>query len=570
VERCIHEKSIEIITSPTSPAYLQNLTASLSAQENSIDFLKSTLQSIQAIETTDEVFMHFAQLCKRGFTSIFKFQFHNSGKKKISLFIDVDSPGLSYNYYKDAAIIKHYKDFLEKIGEAFDLPDIPHTYNIEKNIFMASNELFNDVTLKIRGSGLERKFSSIPWRIVFETLGVDDWKKQTLYYTSPRWFRYLGKTIKQAPIPYWRAYLAKCYIIECIQFLPPKYSHLHFDFFGKILQGQKVPLPKDEILVKIVHNYMVNDFSKLFWDKYQNDALSDEVCNFAKYLVNSAKRRILQTDWLQEKTRKEAIQKITAMSVQTVKPDVWPPTPPPVLDADNLVKNIFSLGEMNTQFMISQIGNEYKYWEEGIYRVNAYYFNEINQMIIPYGTCVEPFYILGDDAWNYGGLGAIIGHEMCHGFDEEGKEFDERGEKRRWWTKSDNRAYGEKTKELIHLFGKQIVEGQHVDGKKTLSENIADLGGLAISLQALQDSMKRRGVEDVKKEYRRFFISFATSWRTKYRPKKLKTSLGVDSHSPAFLRVNLIVSQFEEWYEAFGVKKGDKLYIVPEKRIRIF
>jgi predicted metalloendopeptidase len=194
-------------------------------------------------------------------------------------------------------------------------------------------------------------------------------------------------------------------------------------------------------------------------------------------------------------------------------------------------------------------------------------------MIIPYGTCVEPFYIHGRDAWNYGGLGAIIGHEMCHGFDEEGKEFNEHGQKKRWWTNSDNRSFSRKTKELVALFKKQIVEGGHVDGNKTLSENIADLGGLAISLQALQDSLKERGVvdeEDVKKEYREFFISFATSWRTKYRPKKLKSSLGEDPHAPAFLRVNLIVSQFEEWYTAFDVKKGDKLYIEPEDRIRIF
>ena len=573
VERCIHDKSLEIITSPNAPEYLKHLTTSCyneKFQDKSIEFLQTILQSTQAIETKDQVYQHFANMCKIGFTSIFKFQFHNADHKKISLFVDVDAPGLSEHFYKDENITHHYKTLLHNIGEKLEIPNIPETYELEKNIMFASNKLFNDTTSKIKGHVLERKFSKIPWKIFFDTLQIRDWRKMTMYYTSPKWIRYIASAIQQTPIAYWRAYLAKCYIIESLQFLPEKYSKLHFEFFGKVVQGQKISLPKEELLVKIVYNSDRDNFSKLFWDTYTNDELAKDIYDFARNLVESAKHRIRHTEWMKDKTRTAAIQKVSAMSVQTVKPDLWPPFQATVLEPDNLLKNIIILGERNTQFVMSQIGDDYKYWEEGIFRVNAYYFNEINEMIIPYGTCVEPFYIHGRDAWNYGGLGAIIGHEMCHGFDEEGKEFNEHGQKKRWWTNSDNRGFNHKTKELVALFKKQIVEGRHVDGDKTLSENIADLGGLAISLQALQDSMKRRGVEDVKKEYREFFISFATSWRTKYRPKKLKSSLGVDPHAPAFLRVNLIVSQFEEWYSAFDVKKSDKLYIVPEKRIRIF
>jgi hypothetical protein len=233
------------------------------------------------------------------------------------------------------------------------------------------------------------------------------------------------------------------------------------------------------------------------------------------------------------------------------------------------------MGEESTHSFYTRLGHRYKVWEEGIYRVNAYYFNENNEIMIPYGTCIEPFYINSKDSlcYNYGGLGSIIGHELCHGFDEEGKDYNEKGEKKSWWTRSDNTAYNHKTKDLIHLYSKQIVEGKHVDGEKTLSENIADLAGLGISLQALKDSMVMRGVvdmRDVKEEYKKFFISFATSWRTKYRHEKLKSSLGIDNHSPAFLRVNLVVSQFDEWYEAFDIHSDSKLYVAPMNRIRIF
>jgi len=194
--------------------------------------------------------------------------------------------------------------------------------------------------------------------------------------------------------------------------------------------------------------------------------------------------------------------------------------------------------------------------------------------MIPYGTCISPFYSKdASPAWNYGALGTIIGHEMCHGFDEEGKEFNARGEKKKWWTRGDLMRYTQKSKALIELFHKQTVYGKHINGEKTLSENIADLGGVAIALEALKTDMERRGIMEIDKrnaEFREFFYAFAVSWRTKYRPEKLKSSVDLDSHSPAFLRVNLVVSQINEFYDAFDIGPGATMYIPPEKRIVIF
>jgi putative endopeptidase len=161
---------------------------------------------------------------------------------------------------------------------------------------------------------------------------------------------------------------------------------------------------------------------------------------------------------------------------------------------------------------------------------------------------------------------------MCHGFDEDGKDYNERGEKKRWWTRADNSAYKKKTQEIISLFNKELVHGKHIRGNNTLSENIADLGGVEISLEALKTSQKERGIsgEEVLHEFSVFFIAYATSWRTKYRDEKLDNMLDIDRHAPAFLRVNLVVSQIDEWYEAFHVDKSSKMFIDPEKRIVIF
>ena len=194
-------------------------------------------------------------------------------------------------------------------------------------------------------------------------------------------------------------------------------------------------------------------------------------------------------------------------------------------------------------------------------------------MVIPAGILQDPFY---DEhrsiAWNLGAIGCVLSHEMTHGFDKEGKEYDPAGFQKRWWTRTDNRNYNLQTKALIELYSKQRISGFPVSGKRTLSENIADLGGMGIALDALHkklDSIKLTG-DERKQMYRDFFTGYATSWRMKDKKKKRIQALIMDRHAPPVLRVNLIVSQFQEWYDAFDVKEGDDLYTPPEKRIRIF
>jgi putative endopeptidase len=196
-------------------------------------------------------------------------------------------------------------------------------------------------------------------------------------------------------------------------------------------------------------------------------------------------------------------------------------------------------------------------------------------LILPCGILRWPFYeYTASDGWNFGGLGATIGHEICHAFDEDGKEYDSNGKKTRWWTTKEIELYTEKTDALINLFSNSIYFGQPINGELTLSENIADLGGLSIALSALKDHLKKHGIseddERYKKEVCDFFISFAVSWRTKERKQKALQSIFTDVHAPPILRVNHIVSQFNDWYTCFNVEKGDALYKAPEDRIRIF
>jgi putative endopeptidase len=323
--------------------------------------------------------------------------------------------------------------------------------------------------------------------------------------------------------------------------------------------------------VNLVYDYLPDLFSKIFWEKEGDPALIPEIENFSNSLKESAKHRLQITEWMKPETRKAAIEKVSSMDFQVVRPKTWNTFVEPEL-GNNLLKNFFALGEAATKTLISRLGKNYNSWQEGIYRVNAYYFMENNRFIIPYASCMFPFYIGEENiGWNYGGLGGIIGHELCHGFDEDGKEYNEKGERKRWWTRSDVAAYNKKTRELVKLYSQQKMEGIHINGMRTLSENIADIGGLGIALYALKEKLRIQEFDAarVKEEYKKFFISFATSWRTKYRDTKLKRLLKMDVHSPASLRVNLVVSQFDEWYYAFDIEKGSD-YVKPEDRIRIF
>lgn len=580
VERCVFEKSKRILeTFKESPKtdeekMYQTLAESClhsASQHTSVEYLKEILKGLYCIKSVDEVVTHFSVLNYSRFSSILNFQYHITADKSVELCIDSNVPGLPISYYHDKEKVEKYKTVLKKLGELLDVPNLEKIFPLERALVHISENLWSPEKHKCKATTLLHKFPGIPWETWFINSGLPNWKKMTVYYTSPRWIRKISKLLHEVPLHYWKTYLARCYILDAIHYLPPPFDELDFDFFGKHAQGQRIKIPQQELFVQIVHDYLQDSFSRLFWKEVGSEKLVVEVDRFAKQLVDAGVRRLESVEWLEPKTREKAIEKVKAMRLECVRPSQWAPFTPCILDSKNLLKNIFTLGQQNTQSLLHRIGKQYMYWEEGIYRVNAYYFNENNELMIPYGTVISPFYDSQfSSSWNYGALGSIIGHEMCHGFDEDGKDYNPQGLKKKWWTRKDNREYRKKAKQLIHLFNKEEVGKTHVNGKKTLSENIADLGGVGISLEALKHELEGLGEAEKLEAYRNFFIAYAVSWRTKVRQEKLETAVGVDPHAPAHLRVNCVVNQFDEWYEAFGIGENSRLYRKPKERIRIF
>lgn len=576
VERCVSNVTKRILEESSAGVFADIRSSCFHGGANSVEYLRDVLKEVDCMKGTDDVFDALFTLCKRGVTGLFDIGTYAEpgADKTVRLFLSGSICSLKRAYYLDTKIMYHYKALLHKLGGDFHIDHLEKIIPTERVFVEQLMKIGRNLRTRVKGSGLERKFPSIPWSRLFDIIGVPEWKKMVLYYTDPSWIRFVGAKVRSVPVKYWKWYIARCYIIGALPYLPAPYSDYNFEFFGKVLMGQKAKLPKEDLLVKVVQTYMMDDFSRVFWEKAGDSTLPAEVDTFAKTLVESAKERLETVDWLGYKTRKMAIKKVDNMMIQTVRPAEWTEVPRVTMDPRNLLKNIHTLGSRSLDILLGRLGKEYTFWEEPLYAVNAFYFSSTNKMIIPYASCLPPFYSAAQDAaWNYGSLGSIIGHELCHGFDEEGKEIDEDGQKKRWWTRKDNLHYNQRTRGLMKIFSHEKVHGKHVSGRDTLSENIADLGGLGIALQALKDALQNQGIVDpikVKEEYKKFFVSFAVSWRTTLREKKIDRALATDPHSPPYLRVNLVVRQFDEWYFAFDVRDDSPMYVKPEDRIRIF
>lgn len=585
LERCIFRESSKILmgmkhkrTSSVFKSLAESCLAAPDEQQSSVDYLKRILASVNCIETKEDVVKHFAALAHAQLPSFFKYRYSILPNRKTHVCLTSGLELLPLAYYSNHEKSEKYKVLLSTVGDLFGISNLSQIYELEKTLITNQEIMWSDTDLSAKGSALVSKFPGIPWTTWFKNSGDEmatSWKTRKIWYTSPRWIRFVGKMLHGVSPYYWKMVIARIYILHALPYLPAPFDDIHYEFFGKFIQGQRQKAPRMELLVNTVYTYLPDTFSEIFWKENGDTSLPKEADDFAKTLVEAAKKRIVHTDWMGDRTKASAIEKVEAMAIEMVRPEKWPRLQLQKLnlDSQNFLKNIHELGSWNTSVLFERMGKTYDFWEEGIFRVNAYYFNETNEIIIPYGTFQSPFYSShASPAWNYGGIGATIGHEMCHGFDEDGRKFSAKGEMKNWWSRADDAAYRKKSEGLITLYNKQKVGGKHIHGKKTLSENIADLGGIAIALEALKESQLARGLgsEEVVKEYREFFVSYATSWRTKYRPEKLESSIGVDFHAPAFLRVNLIVAQFQEWYEAFGVSEGSPLFIDPALRIRIF
>jgi putative endopeptidase len=295
-------------------------------------------------------------------------------------------------------------------------------------------------------------------------------------------------------------------------------------------------------------------------------------------LLKAYSADIRALDWMSDETKNKALEKLGKFTSKIGYPDKWRDYSKLEIKRDDLVGNERRVAEFAVNYEISKLGKPIDRSEWGMtpQTVNAYYNPLMNEIVFPAAILQPPFFDLeADDAVNYGGIGAVIGHEIGHGFDDQGAKYDGEGNLQNWWTAEDRKEFGKRTKALIeqyNAFEPQQLPGQHVNGALTIGENIGDLGGLTIAYKAYTISLK--GKESPKIDgytgQQRLFLGWAQVWRANYRDAALSRSLATNPHSPPEFRCNGVLRNLTEFYEAFGVKEGDKLWLPVKDRVRIW
>ena len=545
--------------------------------------LKAILASIQTVSSKEEVAViqgEFARYQIQGLLSL-SGQYESRGETKIfTLRLGPGSLGLpDSSFYFQGSLgrshhLSQYKKLLRRIGALVGLSHYSCVVKVERILAgVLSMTGFDTLHTQLTGKELEEKYTHVPWDPLFKAYGLESWRSRVLCIESPRWISTLNKVYSHLGLDYWRLFLSHQILLTALPWLPNPFPTLFFRFYRTELRGQPHPLSARLKALALLQYRATPFMSRLYRNHLVDPTIKQQASGLVNDLLMSAKTYLNGLRWMEPETKEKALKKLAAMRVNLAYPETNAPLSPPSLDSENLLANLLHLGEWETQRSLDRLGeplSKRTEWADAIFAVNAYYYQEANEIVIPYGILSFPFFDpKASAAWNYGALGCVLGHEITHAFDQEGKEYDPNGHQNPWWTPKDNRAYNASAKELVALYSKQTIYGIPIQGKKTLSENIADLGGMAIALEALKTYLGKTPLTQKEREqaFREFFVSYATSWRVKERRQSLIQSILISRHAPANLRVNLVVSQFQEWYDAFGITPEDSLYLPPEKRI---
>jgi len=400
----------------------------------------------------------------------------------------------------------------------------------------------------------------------------------TYIITNKEYLDALNRMFREYSMTSWRIWMRAQVLVHFMKYLPPPFDDLHFQLWGKQLQGTTQKIPQKFLMLNVLKENIPHN---LGYD-YVKYAISAKLKPTAVALVENLRtatiKRIRDLKWMSDATKTKAVEKCKAMLFQVAYPDKWEfELDKTEIDESRMLTNIWNLAKYDTDTMIKHLKkgkiNEKENWEDGVFEVNAYYYSDKNLMVVPAGILQPPFFDLKrSKAWNLGGIGAAIGHEITHGFDDDGRLYDKNGVMKDWWSDADAQKYKDMSQSLVELFNKETYMGGKVDGDLTLSENIADLGGVSIALEALEMEFTKGGYTAANKKnaYKEFFTSYAVSWRNKDRTKKAEQSLLLDKHAPAPLRVNLIVRQCAEFYAAFDIGESDPGYIPINERIQLW
>lgn len=568
--------------------------------------LHEDFQKIQQAQTHDELASTLGELMKTGVSAPFDLDINANRNNPDEYITWISQSGLGLpdeTYYREdayAEIRESYQDFIAKLYALGTETDAATANEISTKIFDFETKLAAthfDV-VKLRDANATNHVLSFTdfivsapgfnWESCFEKVGITSANApQLLLYTDQPLIAFAQLWAK-TPINDLQHYITWHTILSRTPYLDSDFVSCHFNFYGQILSGQQKIKDRWKRGVALVDSVMGEAVGKEYVKRHFPPKYKAQMQQLVADLLSAYEISIKNLDWMTAETKEKALEKLNNFVTKIGYPEKWEDYSALKVTPNNLIANIRAAASFNWERETAKLGTpmDRTKWHMFPQTVNAYYNPVANEIVFPAAILQPPFFDpTADAAWNYGGIGAVIGHEIGHGFDDQGSKYDGTGKLNNWWTEKDRAEFEKRTAALIKQYDAyrpaQLPEDSphHVQGAFTLGENIGDLGGLSIALKAYDIAMKREGIAGDAKNapvisgltaLQRVILSYANIWQAKYRDETAITLLAIDPHSPAEFRCNGVVKNVDAFAEEFNVRQGDALYLPPEERVKIW
>lgn len=553
--------------------------------------IKGHLDQIAAVKTMAEFAKLAGELSNVGIGSISGESIEPDAKEPTANIITFYQAGISLperEYYlsNDAKYVEVRAKYVEALTKFFTLVEHKNAAAEAKAVLALETEMakirwtpeqsrdavktYNKMTL----ASFATAFPGFDWASWAAAQHYD--KRPDVVVAMPSYFKGIGTLAKTTPIDSWKAWLTAKVITSSSPLLSKAFVDTRFEFFGKTLNGQQALRPRWKRGVSMVNGALGEAVGKIYVDKYFPPESKARMQKLVANLLDAYKQSITNLDWMTADTKKEALAKLAKFTTKIGYPDKFRSYEGLTIKADDLVGNSERSAQFESDFQVAKLGKpvDRSLWLMVPQEINAYYNPVQNEIVFPAAILQPPFFDpKADDAVNYGAIGSVIGHEIGHGFDDQGRQYDGDGKLRDWWTKADGTEFQKRAKMLVAQFNLlEPLPGLHVKGELTLGENIGDLGGLQIAYKAYKASLggKPSTTIDGFTGEQRLFIGSAQEWRDKFRDEYLRAIVTSNEHAPSMYRGLLPMTNTDAFYEAFDVKAGDKMFRKPEDRVRIW
>ncbi|CAM5460174.1 M13 family metallopeptidase [Alishewanella longhuensis] len=553
--------------------------------------LSAQLEAITALTDKAQLPALLAQLQRDGIAIPFGWFVNNDAKNSTEYAVYLGQGGLGLPdrdyYFKDDEaslnIINEYKTYLADMftlaGHADAAAAAERVYNLEK-------ALAEHHWTRLDSRNADKTYNKISTAALNTLVGEFDWaafaagvkldQVTDIIVRQPSYFEGFAKVVAATDLASWQDYLTSKTINSYADKLSSNFAERRFAFYGTTLSGIQEQQPRWKRAVDASDQVLGELTGKLYVERHFSPAAKARMETLVANLIKAYEISIKELEWMGEETKVAALEKLSKFSTKIGYPDKWKDYSALEIKADDLVGNFMRASHWAYDEMVNKLGKpiDKGEWFMTPQTVNAYYNPVNNEIVFPAAILQPPFFnMAADDAVNYGGIGAVIGHEIGHGFDDQGAKYDGDGNLRNWWTEQDKAQFQARGGKLIGQYNRfEPLPGVNVNGAVALGENIGDLGGMTVALKAYQLSLagKEAPVLDGFTGEQRFFISWAQIWRTKFREEALRRQLSTGPHSPAHYRVIGVLPNIPEFYSAFDIKEGDAMYLPVEQRVKIW